>query len=105
MAILKQYFLEHVGGLHRWVESFMNTKACETCGEKLKKESLAVKLTDAKSGKKSTSATGQTLHPRRVRPLRLLHATDAASDRDQILKEIKQRLPVPPERGVGVPDA
>jgi len=51
---LKHYFDETASeGIRQWVESFMNTKPCPACnGGRLRKESLAVQLTDARSGRK-----------------------------------------------------
>ncbi|HEY6192940.1 MAG TPA: excinuclease ABC subunit UvrA [Bacteroidota bacterium] len=96
MAILKQYFIETTSeGLHRWVESFMNTKPCETCGGgRLKKESLAVKLTDAKSGREVNIRDVVKLS---IRDASALFDSFSLTERQlliahQILKEIKQRL-------------
>ena len=51
IAVLKQYLNETTSeGIRGWVESFMNTKPCQECGGgRLRKESLAVKLTDVKT--------------------------------------------------------
>ncbi len=41
-------------GVRQWVESFMSSQPCKLCeGKRLKKSSLAVKLIDAKTGKKT----------------------------------------------------
>lgn len=41
-------------GIRQWVESFMSSQPCNVCnGKRLKKSSLAVKLVDAKTGKKT----------------------------------------------------
>lgn len=49
---LKHYYEESSSNsVREWVESYMNTLTCETCGGgRLKKESLAVKLVDVKTG-------------------------------------------------------
>ena len=51
--VLKHYYEETSSeGIRQWVESFMTTKPCQLCkGGRLRKESLAVKLIDAKSDK------------------------------------------------------
>jgi len=78
-----------------WVESFMTTSPCDTChGGRLRKESLAIRLEDAKTGKQTN------IHD--VVQLSITHAkqlfenisltprqTDIAH---QIVKEIRQRL-------------
>jgi excinuclease ABC subunit A len=96
IAILKQYFKETTSeGLHQWVESFMNSKPCETCGGgRLRKESLAVKLTDAKSGKEIGIHDVVTLS---IRDASDLFDSISLTERQlmiahQILKEIRQRL-------------
>jgi len=50
---LKKYYDETSSeGIRRWAESFMNTKPCNECkGGRLRKESLAVKLHDDRTGK------------------------------------------------------
>jgi excinuclease ABC subunit A len=78
-----------------WVESFMTTSPCDTChGGRLRKESLAIRLEDAKTGKQTN------IHD--IVQLSITHAkqlfenisltprqTDIAH---QIVKEIRQRL-------------
>ncbi len=96
LATLKQYYGETSSeGIRKWAESFMNTKACLTCrGGRLRKESLAVKLIDAK-----------TKHVVNIHDIVKLPLRDAHSfftelkltERQlviatQILKEITQRL-------------
>jgi len=50
---LQHYYDESSSeGIRRWIESYMNTTPCSDCnGGRLKKESLAVKLTDATTKK------------------------------------------------------
>src|ERR1041385_566486 len=94
--MLKHYYDETSSeGIRQWVESFMTTKPCETCkGGRLRKESLAVKLTDA--------ATNEAVNIHDVVKLSIKNAVDFfdklhLTDRQlaiahQVLKEIKQRL-------------
>ncbi|MDE3058444.1 MAG: excinuclease ABC subunit UvrA [Bacteroidota bacterium] len=96
IGIMRNYYNDTSSPrIREWVESFMTTMRCEECsGGRLKKESLAIKLEDAKTGKTfsiadivqlSLTAAKEffqtlTLDERRM--------TIAA----QILKEINQRL-------------
>jgi excinuclease ABC subunit A len=52
ISVLKRYFDETGSeGIRQWVEAFMNTTPCPDCkGGRLRKESLAVRLIDAKTG-------------------------------------------------------
>ena len=53
MQMLKRYYDDTSSNqIREWVESFMTTNECETCkGGRLKKESLAIRLEDACTGK------------------------------------------------------
>ena len=53
MATLQHYYDETSSeGIRKWIESYMNTTRCAVCGGgRLRKESLAVKLTDSKTKK------------------------------------------------------
>ncbi|HTK80801.1 MAG TPA: excinuclease ABC subunit UvrA, partial [Bacteroidota bacterium] len=93
---LKQYYSETSSeGIRQWAESFMNTKPCTVCnGGRLRKESLAVMLTDAKTKK------AVNIHDVVSLSLRDAHEyfeALALTERQlviatQILKEIRQRL-------------
>ncbi|MEK7669753.1 MAG: excinuclease ABC subunit UvrA, partial [Bacteroidota bacterium] len=52
MKMLKRYYDETASNqIREWVESFMTTSRCEVCnGGRLRKESLAIKVEDAKTG-------------------------------------------------------
>ena len=52
MDMLKRFYEESSSGnIREWVESFMTTKRCESCGGgRLRKESLSVKLEDSQTG-------------------------------------------------------
>ncbi|TLY27965.1 MAG: excinuclease ABC subunit UvrA [Ignavibacteria bacterium] len=96
IAVLKQYLSETTSeGIRQWVESFMNTKPCHECGGgRLRKESLAVKLTDVKTKGK--------VNIHHVVGLSIKDAFDFFSSLSlgerqlliarQVLKEITQRL-------------
>ncbi len=93
---LQHYYDESSSeGVRRWIESYMNTTPCSDCGGgRLRKESLAVKLSDAKTKKSVNIKDVVTLSileaqsffaslKLTVRQLEIAH---------QILKEINQRL-------------
>jgi len=93
---LQHYYDESASdSVRRWIESFMNTTPCSTCkGGRLKKESLAVKLTDV--------VTKKSVNVRDVVSLSINDAHSFFSSLKlttrqfeiarQILKEINQRL-------------
>jgi excinuclease ABC subunit A len=96
MDILKHYYEETTSTPFReWVESFMNTLSCEVCkGGRLRKESLAVRIEDAATGKKyniqdvvqlSTKEAAEFFAQLKLTDRQMLIAS-------QILKEIRQRL-------------
>ncbi len=94
--MLKHYFDETASeGIRSWVESFMNTKVCQECnGGRLRKESLAIKITDAK--------TNSSVNIHDVVKLSITDADRFFSSlnltsrqleiAEQVLKEITQRL-------------
>jgi len=53
LEIMRNYYADtSSNNIREWVEAYMNTKPCTECkGGRLRKESLAIKLEDAKSGK------------------------------------------------------
>jgi len=93
---LKHYFEESTsGGIREWVESFMTTKPCLSCnGGRLKKESLAVRLLDEKTG---SSVNIQKIVNFSIRDCYKFFSSLELKARQleiahQILNEIKQRL-------------
>jgi len=93
---LRNYYEETTStNVREWVESFMNTLACEECGGgRLKKESLAVKLVDGRSG---TGCTIQEVVKKSVKDARAFFADLKLSERQmviarEIFKEIMARL-------------
>lgn len=96
IQMMKHYFDETSSeGIRQWVESFMNTKPCPECkGGRLRKESLAVRLTDAKT-KKSVSI--HDVVRLSITGAQQFFASLSLTDRQmeiahQVLKEITQRL-------------
>jgi excinuclease ABC subunit A len=96
LATLKQYYDETSSeGIRQWAESYMNTKPCIVCkGGRLRKESLAVKLTDAKTKK---AINIHDVVQRSIRETEKFFAALTLTERQlviatQILKEITQRL-------------
>jgi len=96
MQMLKRYYDETSSNyIREWVESFMTTLPCDVCnGGRLKKESLAIRLEDAVSGKQSSIHDIVRLS---LTDARGLFETLSFTPRQlaiarPILKEIKQRL-------------
>jgi excinuclease ABC subunit A len=96
IEIMKRYFDETSSeGIRQWVESFMNTSLCSACGGgRLRKESLAVKLIDARTGTKSNIHEVVRLS---LRDTLAFFQNLSLSQRQQeiarqILKEIIQRI-------------
>lgn len=96
LEMLRRYYEEATtNNIREWVESFMATSQCSVCkGGRLRKESLAIKLEDAKTGKLSTIHDIVSLS---IRSGRAFFDTLSLSPRQteiarQILKEITQRL-------------
>jgi excinuclease ABC subunit A len=96
MDILKHYYDETTSNsIREWVESYMNTLPCEVCrGGRLRKESLAVKLEDAKAGK---GYNIQEVVQLSVKDVARFFADLKLTERQmliahQILKEIRQRI-------------
>jgi len=93
---LKHYYDETSSeGIRQWVESFMTTKPCEACGGgRLRRESLAVKLTDSRSGEEVNI---NDVVKRSIGEAYRFFEGLELSDRQreigaQIIREIKQRL-------------
>ncbi len=96
IPIMKKYYSETTSdGIRQWVESFMNTSPCSSCeGGRLRKESLAVKLLDAATDKRTSIHDIVTLS---LRDARNCISSLTLSERQnviahQIRKEITQRL-------------
>jgi excinuclease ABC subunit A len=78
-----------------WVESFMTTSPCDAChGGRLRKESLAIRLEDAKTGKQTNIHDVVQLSITQAKQLfEDISLTPRQTDiAHQILKEIRQRL-------------
>jgi len=78
-----------------WVESFMTTSPCDTCkGGRLRKESLSIRLEDAKTGKQMSIHDIVRLSITKAKQLfEGISLTPRQTDiAHQILKEIRQRL-------------
>jgi excinuclease ABC subunit A len=93
---LKHYYDEATtGSMREWLESYMSTLPCEICnGGKLKKESLAVKITDLSSSKPYNIAdiVGMSLVQAKEFFSNLKLTERQTEIAHQILKEIIQRL-------------
>jgi len=96
MDMLKRFYQDsNSNNIREWVESFMTTKRCESCGGgRLRTESLSIKLEDAVTGKKSNMQDVVSLS---IRAAREFFGTLSLSPRqteiaNPILKEIIQRL-------------
>ncbi|MBI3579585.1 MAG: excinuclease ABC subunit UvrA, partial [Ignavibacteriales bacterium] len=96
LEMLRRYYEEATtNNIREWVESFMATSQCSVCkGGRLRKESLAIKLEDAKTGKLSNIHDIVSLS---IRSAQGFFDTLSLSPRQmeiarQILKEITQRL-------------
>jgi excinuclease ABC subunit A len=78
-----------------WVESFMTTSPCDAClGGRLRKESLAIRLEDAKTGKQTNIHDVVQLSITQAKQLfEDISLTPRQTDiAHQIVKEIRQRL-------------
>lgn len=96
MDMLKRFYDEsNSSNIREWVESFMTTTRCTSCGGgRLRKESLAIRLEDLKSGRSFTIQDAVSLS---IRSARDFFAAIAMSPRQTeiarpIMKEIMQRL-------------
>ena len=96
LAVMKKYYEETSSeGIRQWVESYMSTSVCPDCGGgRLRKESLAVRLSDTKSGR---SVNMHDIVRLSLRDAHRLFTTLRLTDRQeeiahQIRKEIVQRL-------------
>ena len=96
LDILKHYYDDtNSNNIREWVEAYMNTTTCPTCqGGRLKKESLAIRLQDAATGKMFNIQTVVSLSIADAETfVRKLKLTDRQMIiASQILKEITQRL-------------
>ncbi|HLB00067.1 MAG TPA: excinuclease ABC subunit UvrA [Bacteroidota bacterium] len=96
MKMLKRFFDETSSeGVRRWVESFMNTIPCAACkGGRLRKESLAVKMVDAGTGRLTGIQEIVNLSVRQAVEYFSAISLTARQQTiaEQILKEIRQRL-------------
>ncbi|MCI0706350.1 MAG: excinuclease ABC subunit UvrA [Ignavibacteriae bacterium] len=96
MDMLKRYYDETTSNqIREWVESFMTTSVCKTCnGGRLRKESLAVKLEDAKTGDQWTisNVVGRSIQDAREFFAKLTFTDRQMEIARQVLKEITQRL-------------
>jgi len=96
LQMLKRYYDETSSNqIREWVESFMTTTECETChGGRLKKESLAIRLEDAATGKQWNihHIVGLSLSRAREFFEELSLSSRQLEIARPILKEIKQRL-------------
>jgi len=96
MDMLKRFYEEsNSNNIRDWVESFMTTSRCESCGGgRLRKESLAIRLEDAGSGKLYTIHDVVSLSIRSAKEF--FSAMSLTSRQSEIarpvLKEITQRL-------------
>lgn len=96
MDMLKRFYQDsNSNNIREWVESFMTTKQCESCGGgRLRKESLSIKLEDAATGKTSSMQDVVSLS---IGAAREFFGAVSLSPRQTeiarpILKEITQRL-------------
>jgi excinuclease ABC subunit A len=96
IEMLKRYYEEtNSSQVRAWVESFMTTTPCPSCrGGRLRKESLAIKLEDAKTGETWNIHDVVRLSIRDAREFfRHLMLTPRQMEiAQQLLKEITQRL-------------
>jgi len=96
LATLQHYYDEtSSNGMRNWIEAFMNTTRCHACGGgRLRKESLAVKLTDAVTKKSFGINNVVNLSIKNAHAFfTSLQLTERQSEiAHQILKEIKDRL-------------
>jgi excinuclease ABC subunit A len=96
LATLQHYYDETSSeGIRKWIEAYMNTMRCTACdGGRLRKESLAIKLTDAITHK---SYNIHDVVTRSIRNASVFFTSLRLLDRQQeiahqILKEINDRL-------------
>ncbi|MBI3005146.1 MAG: excinuclease ABC subunit UvrA [Ignavibacteriales bacterium] len=96
MKMLKRYYDETSSNqIREWVEAFMTTSRCEVCsGGRLRKESLAIKVEDAKTGVQSNiSDVVKMSVDKSLKFFEALTLTERQTEiAHQVLKEIKQRL-------------
>jgi excinuclease ABC subunit A len=96
IATLKHYYEEAtVSTIRGWIESFMTARPCATCqGGRLKRENLAVQITDTQTGKSYNISDIVQMSLKNARHFfKNLTLTDRETTiARQILKEIIQRL-------------
>jgi excinuclease ABC subunit A len=96
MDMLKRFYQDsNSNNIREWVESFMTTKQCESCGGgRLRKESLSIRLEDDRTGAKTNMQYVVSLSLRVAREFfgALSLAPRQAEIARPILKEIVQRL-------------
>ena len=105
VGMMKNYYAETASPkIREWVEGFMSTTRCTVCGGgRLKKESLAIKLEDAVSGKRVSIADVVALPLGDAREfIRTLRLTPRQTEiAKQIMKEISQRIEFMVNVGLG----
>jgi excinuclease ABC subunit A len=96
LDILRHYYSDTSSNtIREWVEAFMNTAACPTCGGgRLKRENLAIKIEDVKTGVLSSVQDVVSLS---IAAAARFFRTLSMSERQMtiatvILKEIRERL-------------
>jgi excinuclease ABC subunit A len=96
METMKHYYDETSSeGVRQWVEAYMNTKPCSSCGGgRLRKESLAIRLIDSRT---QNAVNIHDVVKLSIREAHTFFSLLALTERQleigrQILKEIRQRL-------------
>jgi excinuclease ABC subunit A len=96
MKMLQRYYEETTSNqIRQWVESFMATSRCAACGGgRLRKESLAIKLEDVKTGERWNIHDIVRLSIGNARGFfaKLTLTSRQMEIANQVLKEIRQRL-------------
>ena len=105
IGMMQNYYSETASPkIREWVEGFMSTTRCTVCnGGRLRKESLAIKLEDAASGKQVNIADVVALSLTDAREFfRTLRLNPRQTEiAKQILKEISQRIEFMVNVGLG----
>ena len=96
LEIMRNYYAEtSSNNIREWVEAYMNTKPCTECkGGRLRKESLAIKIEDAKTGKSFSihDVVAQSLTDAAAFFERLTLTDRQMQIASQVVKEIRERL-------------
>ena len=96
IGMLKKYYMDTSSPrIREWAEGFMRTMPCDTChGGRLKKENLAIRLEDVRSGKRHSMAdvVQKSLMESRSFFKDLMMGPRQMEIAAQILKEIGQRV-------------